>query len=348
MPLPDLIIHQGILQEGTLLVGEPVMAKIQIERRELIENNHSATHLLHWALQRVLGEHIRQAGSLVEADRLRFDFNHHKSITQEELRQIEHLVNIKIRTNSPVKSEELSYEQVQGRHDIKQFFGEKYGLKVRLVDIADFSKELCGGTHVPALGRLGLFKILKESSVAKGVRRIEAVTGKKAEELINELEDKLLKMETILEALPAQSVEKLSFLVQENAELKQQAKKHRTLELNKLMDQLQENISTSNDKTILCAKIALLPSELTSFANALGAKLPHASLLLALEHEGKCQLLLKLSDDLVKKGIKASDIMSQLAPLIQGSGGGKGGSAQAGGTHPQGIEKAFALFKTLI
>ncbi len=348
MPLPDLIIHQGILQEGTLLVGEPIMAKIHMERRELIENNHSATHLLHFALQRVLGEHIRQAGSLVEADRLRFDFNHHQSITQEELRQIEHLVNIKIRSNSPVKSEELSYEEVQGRHDIKQFFGEKYGLRVRLVDIADFSKELCGGTHVPALGRLGLFKILKESSIAKGVRRIEAVTGKKAEELVNELEDKLSKMETLLEALPSQSVEKLSFLVQENTELKQQVKKHRTAELNKLMEELKTTITTSNGEKILYAKINLLPSELTAFANGLGSKIPHVTLLLAIEHENKCQLLLKLSDDLSQKGIKAADIMAKLAPLIQGSGGGKGASAQAGGVHPQGIEKAFALFKTLI
>lgn len=165
---------------------------------------------------------------------------------------------------------------------------------------------------------------------------------------MNELEDKLLKMEKILEALPSQSVEKLSFLVQENTELKQHVKKQRTAELNKLMEELKETITTSNGNSILCAKTSLLPSELTTFANGLAAKLPHVTLLLAIEHENKCQLLLKLSDDLSQKGIKASDIMTQLAPLIQGSGGGKGASAQAGGTHPQGIEKAFALFKTLI
>ncbi|MBM3191926.1 MAG: alanine--tRNA ligase, partial [Chlamydiae bacterium] len=347
-PLPGMIVHHGVLKEGTLLAGEPVLAQINMERREQIENNHSATHLLHWALQRVLGEHIKQAGSLVEPDRLRFDFNHHQAITAQELRQIEHLVNLKIRTNSPVKSYELSYEEVQGRSDVKQFFGDKYGSEVRLVDIADFSKELCGGTHVPSLGRLGFFKIVKESSIAKGVRRIEAVTGKQSEALIDALEDKLDKIASLLGASSSQTLDKLAALLQENTELKQQAKKLRAQELAALTKKLKESVVTVNAKPYLCAKVPLTPAELSGFTQTLAAELPHVNLLLGIDHEGKCQLVLRLGSELAEKGVKASDFMVKLAPLIQGSGGGKGPMAQAGGTLPEGLEKAFALFKTLL
>lgn len=347
-PLPNLIVHRGRLECGTLIPGEPVTAQINIERRESIENNHSATHLLHWALQRVLGEHIRQAGSLVEPDKLRFDFNHHKGISKEELREIERLINIKIRSNSPVKSYELAYEEVQGKKEVKQFFGEKYGSTVRVVDIADFSKELCGGTHVPALGRLGLFKILKESSVAKGVRRIEAVTGKKAEALVYELEDKLVQIEEILSAPSVQIIERLRHLMEENHMLKNAAKKHRNTELTQMVHHLKAQRSATKGIHYLHAKIPLLPEELCSFANMAAAELPDTTLLLAIEHEGKCQLLLKVSDTHAKQGLVATEMMRELSPFIKGSGGGKGSSAQAGGMHPQGIEQAFVKFKNLL
>lgn len=347
-PLPDLLVHRGCLKTGILIEGEPVVAKIDIERREFIENNHSATHLLHWALQRVLGEHIRQAGSLVEPDKLRFDFNHHKSISREELREIESLINIKIRANMPVKSYELSFEEVQGKKDIKQFFGEKYGNVVRVVDIADFSKELCGGTHVPALGKLGLFKIIKESSIAKGVRRIEAVTGKKAEHLIYELEDKLLKIEEMLSAPSVQVLDRLQHVLEENHECKNTLKKQRTAELNALLQHLKTQTHSIGGFEYLHAKVNLLPAELFSFANTLSSEIPNAVLLLALEHDGKCQMLLKTSEAHVKKGIKAPEMIHLLTPFIEGSGGGKGTSAQAGGVNPKGIEKAFVKFKALL
>lgn len=347
-PLPDLLVHRGSLKKGVLIAGEPVVAKIDIERRELIENNHSATHLLHWALQRVLGEHIRQAGSLVEPDKLRFDFNHHKSISREELREVERLINIKIRSNTPVKSYELSYEEAQGKKEIKQFFGEKYGHVVRVVDISDFSQELCGGTHVPALGRLGLFKILKESSIAKGVRRIEAVTGKKAEHCIYELEDKLLKIEEILSVPAVQVLDRLHHILEENHECKNALKKQRTVELNTLMHQLKTQTQSIGNLQYLHAKVNLLPTELFSFANTLASELPNTVLLLALEHDGKCQMLLKLNDDHAKKGLKATEMIHHLTPFIEGSGGGKDTSAQAGGINPKGIEKAFIKFKTLL
>jgi len=182
-PYAGVIAHQGILKEGILMVGEPVVAKINEEWRGKIAKHHTATHLLHWALQKVLGSHIRQAGSLVEPSRLRFDFNHHKALTKEELREIEQLVNEKIWDNKPLKTYELQLEDVQNHPEIKQFFGEKYGKTVRVVDINGYSKELCGGTHVNNVGEVGYFRIAKEGSIAKGVRRIEGVTGKEAEKL---------------------------------------------------------------------------------------------------------------------------------------------------------------------
>lgn len=347
-PLPDLILHRGRLEQGVLIPGEPVTAQINLERREAIENNHSATHLLHWALQRVLGEHIRQAGSLVEPDKLRFDFNHHKSISPEELREIEQLINIKIRSNAPVKSYELAYDEIQGKKEIKQFFGDKYGSTVRVIDIADFSKELCGGTHVPALGRLGLFKIIKESSIAKGVRRIEAVTGKKAEQQVYDLEDKLAHIEKLLSVPSVQVLERVQHLIEENHDLKNTLKKQRTAELNQLVQQLKTECLSVKGIRYLHAKLSLLPQELFAFGNLLSTQLVDTTLLLALEHEGKCHLLLKVSEEHARKNLNAPQMMQQLTPLVEGSGGGKGNSAQGSGTNPQGLSQVFTKFKNLL
>lgn len=347
-PLPGLILHRGSLIQGNLIPGEPVTAAVDAERRSLIENNHSGTHLLHWALQRVLGEHIKQAGSLVDPHKLRFDFTHHKTITKDELREIERLINNKIRHNAQVLSYELSYEDAQKSQDIKQFFGEKYGLVVRVVDMEGFSKELCGGTHVASLGQLGLFKIMKESSIAKGVRRIEACTGLYAEKLIHELEDQLESIETLLQAPQAAVTSKLKHLLDENAQLKTLAKKQRALELQQLMETLQQQKKTLHHMPYVCAKVCLATEELFAFANQFGSFAPDTSLLLAIEHEGKCHLMLRLGNSLSAKGVKAPEMMQGIAPCIHGSGGGKGQSAQAGGSYPQGIAEAFKKFEQLL
>lgn len=347
-PLPDLILHRGFMKKGSLIPSEPVHAKVDVERRRLIENNHSATHLLHWALTRVLGQHIRQAGSLVDEDRLRFDFSHHKAISQEELREVERLINSKIRKNSQVSCYELSYEEAQKSEEIKQFFGEKYGLVVRVIDIDNFSKELCGGTHVDHLGRLGYFKILKESSIAKGVRRIEAVTGNKAEEAIHLLEDQLLLLETLLAAPSSQILKKVETLIQDNAELKAHIKKQRQVELSQLATELQAKTSHHKDLSYLCAKIPVQVEELFGFANLLSSSSPKTSMLLAVEDGSKCQLVIRLSKEVLDKGISAADWIKPIAACIQGSGGGKGANAQAGGTFPGGLHQAFETFKKLL
>ena len=196
-PYKGVIVHIGKLTQGKIHVGQKVNLSIDRARRQKIANNHTATHLLHWALHEVLGEHAKQAGSVVDPDRLRFDFSHHKGLSFDEIREIESLVNQKIRENFEVKAYEIPYETAQKRQDIKQFFGEKYGSVVRVIDI-DFSKELCGGTHTHATGDIGYCRIIKEGSIAAGVRRIEAVTAQVAEsfayasdDLIKDISDSL-------------------------------------------------------------------------------------------------------------------------------------------------------------
>ncbi|MCH9631405.1 MAG: Alanine--tRNA ligase [Chlamydiia bacterium] len=347
-PHPDLIIHRGSLVKGCLLAGEPVAAKINMKRRELIENNHSATHLLHFALQEVLGEHIKQAGSLVESDRLRFDFNHHKSVTHEELREIEDIVNKKISENAPVKTYELNYDEVQESGEIKQFFGDKYGSVVRVVDIADFSKELCGGTHAPALGRLGLFKILKESSIASGVRRIEALTGKAALNEMHRIEDHFQLIAKKLETPHSKLFEKLDHLLDENKQLKAELKKLRSSKLGALVKELAKSVEKEGDISFIAKVVDIESKELFPFANTLSGHIKDAIILLGIKSDAKCQLLLKVPDMYFEKGIKANALMKEISPLIQGSGGGKDGQAQAGGSDPSGLGNAIDKFKQLL
>ncbi|PCI96196.1 alanine--tRNA ligase [Candidatus Aerophobetes bacterium] len=347
-PHPDLIIHRGRLVKGCLIAGEPVAAKINLRRREHIENNHSATHLLHYALQKVLGEHIKQAGSLVGSDRLRFDFNHHKSVSPEELREIEDIVNEKINANSPVKTYELSYDKAQKSGEIKQFFGDKYGSTVRVVDIADFSKELCGGTHAPALGRLGLFKILKESSIASGVRRIEALTGKAALNEMHRIEDNMHLLAKKLETPLTKIFEKIDHLLDENKGLKAELKKFRSSKLGALAKELAKEVQKEGDISFIAKVVDIDSKELFSFANTLSGHIKDAIILLGIKSDAKCQLLLKVPDMYFEKGIKANVLMKEISPLIQGSGGGKEGQAQAGGSDPSGLEKAMDKFKQLL
>lgn len=325
-PYPGLILHKGKCQSGSFSLSQTVQAHVEGRRRQDIQNNHTATHLLHFALQSVLGSHIKQAGSLVEAGRLRFDFNHHKPLSQEEIRQIEDIVNQKIRDDRPVKSYELPYEEAQKRSDIKQFFGDKYGSSVRVVDI-DFSKELCGGTHTTSTGTIGYFRIQKEASIAAGVRRIEALSGHAAEEFVRlkekEYEDKLL--------LSQEEIKKLV----------QQFKAARRVVLKEMSKSLSQQTLNLGTYQLLKAIVPVEADELTLLSDDLMEKKSNFVLLLAIKTNDKCSLLLKISPDLALQGLKAVDIIKQIAPLIAGSGGGKADSAQAGGKNPAGLEAAF-------
>ena len=346
-PYPGVIAHVGKVTKGSLVKGEKALASIQGARRGEIENNHTATHLLHFALQQILGGHIKQAGSLVEDRRLRFDFSHHKPLTAIELRSIEDLINEKIRTDAAVKTYEISFEEAQKKAEIKQFFGEKYGDVVRVVDI-DFSKELCGGTHVKQLGVIGLFKIIKESSIAAGVRRIEAVTGKYAESLVQQQEDLLQEIAHALKTSPSHALEKLQQLMEENKELSSAIKAHRKEKLQQLLEELVAKKECSGEISWVAEEIAIELEDLNSFADALVQKLKSGVVALGVKLSERCQLVVAVSSDLVQKNITASKLIQAAAPLIEGGGGGKQTLAQAGGKKPAGLVEALEKIRSLL
>lgn len=346
-PFPGLIVHYGKLEHGTLSMGERVIARINEERRKGIERHHTATHLLHFALQKILGPHIRQAGSLVEEKRLRFDFSHHKPLSLEEIRAIEDLVNQKVRENAPVCTYELSYEEAQKRSDIKQFFGEKYGASVRVVDMGD-SKELCGGTHVTHAGTIGYFRIQKESSVAAGVRRIEAVAGRAAEEFARKNEDLFAETATLLKATPAKLSEKLSQLLEENEKQKRELRSLKQEGIRQMAKELSLKIEQVGSTPFLAQVVACAPEELLLLADELMLETKSLLLVLAVKLEERCQLVVKVSPDLVKKGLNASALIKEISPSINGGGGGKADSATAGGKNPAGLLAAFEIAKNSV
>jgi alanyl-tRNA synthetase len=339
-PYSGVIVHIGKMLQGSLALGEPINAEVDAKRRQEICNNHTATHLLHWALQKVLGAHIRQAGSLVEPGRLRFDFNHHKALSKDEIRQIETLVNEKIRVATPVKSYELSYEEAQRHPEIKQFFGEKYGSKVRVIDI-DYSKELCGGTHTTNISTIGYFRIAKEGSVAAGVRRIEAVTGKEAETLTYENEDVADKAAELLKVSPAKLIERTSALLEENKQLSSELKQFRKASMKQLAKELLSKVQKMGAISYI-AEIVNVESELLpELAEDLIQALRSGVVLLGMKMDGRCQLLARVSADLNQKGVQAVQLIKEIAPAVGGSGGGKAESAQAGGKNPEKLSEAF-------
>lgn len=346
-PFPGIIVHKGTVKKGSLRVGDKVTAEIDTMRRQNIAAHHTATHLLHYALQKILGEHIRQAGSLVEPYRLRFDFNHHKALSVEEIRAIEDLVNQKIRQNQSVNTYEIPYEAAQSRADVKQFFGEKYGNQVRVVDI-DYSKELCGGTHVYHVGNLGYFRIIKESSIASGVRRIEAVCGKAAEEYVRQEENLLERAAVLLKTQSTKIEEKITQLVDETTSLKQQIRTFKHQHLKQLAEQLAKKTETIGDITFLGQEVAVDLEDLTILADEIMSKLSSGIIALAIKLPNRVQVLVKISPNLQSKGFSAVSIIKEISPLIDGGGGGRPDAAQAGGKNPAGTQHAFQTIKSYL
>ncbi len=346
-PFPGVIAHVGTMKTGTLHKGDHIHAAIDVQRRLDIENNHTATHLLHLALQEELGPHIKQAGSLVENTRLRFDFNHHKALSPSDLRKIEERVNSRIRSAQAVNIYSLSYSEALKRPDIKQFFGEKYGSTVRVVDI-DFSKELCGGTHVTNVGTIGIFKITKESSIAAGVRRIEAVTGKYAEKFIQQEEDELAKIAETLKTTPSSALEKINALIEKNRQLEHEIKQFRKTQTKALLEQLLTRKEKMGESYLIAEEIALSPDEMAPFAEELLQRLHSGVIALGSVTPEKCQLLIAVSPDLVQKNVHAQILIKEVSPLIQGGGGGKPNLAQAGGKDPSGLGKALKKLRDIL
>jgi alanyl-tRNA synthetase len=339
--------HVGVLDAGELRVGDAVEAQVNQERRTAIALNHSATHLLHAALRKVLGTHVEQKGSLVAADRLRFDFSHTQALSPEELRQVEELVNSAIRNNAPVETRVMALDEAVAAGAMS-LFGEKYESDVRVLSIGDFSMELCGGTHVERAGDIGLLKILSESGVAAGVRRVEAVTGKTAFEWVVHTDQVLRDIAAMLRGSREDVDEKVRELVERSRRLEKEVQQLKSKLASGEGGDLTSQAKDVGGIKVLAAQIDGADAKsLRDAVDQLKTKLGTSVIVLATVQEGKVVLVAGVSADLLTR-MKAGDIAGAVAAQVGGKGGGRADFAQAGGTQPENLTKALAGVETLI
>lgn len=336
----DHVLHKGRLLQGKLSVGQSLSAEVDADTRQATMLNHSATHLLHAALRKVLGEHVTQKGSLVTADRLRFDFSHQAPLSTTEVQLIEQLVNAEILRNNPVKKEIMSIDQAMAKGAMA-LFGEKYGDQVRVVTMGDFSTELCGGTHVSRTGDIGLFKLVAETGIAAGVRRVEAVTGMGALQYIAREESVLRSLCELLKTGEDTLLDRVQQLIAQQKVLE------------KSLDQLKAKMASAAGSDIASeatdiAGFKLLVKQLDGFnsktlrdmVDQLKNKLGSAVVVLATVEEGKVALVAGVTPDLTAR-LKAGDIVNHVASQVGGKGGGRPDMAMAGGTEPAGLDMAL-------
>ncbi len=350
-PIPELIAHHVQAISGELRVGDKVEATVDSLRRRAISDNHTATHLLHAALRRVLGDHVKQAGSLVSAKRLRFDFTHFSGLSEQEIREIEDLVNQKIRDNLPVKTRLTTLEEGL-KEGAMAIFEEKYGEKVRLVEVKDFSKELCGGVHVHSTGEIGFLKIVGESSIAAGMRRIEAVTGQEALRYVQETEGILTDIATSLSSSRKDvlhHLEKMKALLEE-AEKENKALRQKVALLK--AQEGEERIRKIKGINVLAQRFeGVSVEELRSLADSLKQRIGSGVVVLGTSSDGRAFLVVGVTKDLTHR-LKADELIRDIAPLIGGGGGGRPDFAQAGGKKPEqldmALEKSYSLIEKKI
>lgn len=341
-------LHKGIVQYGQATVGAEVDASVNKEDRRAIQKNHSATHLLHAALKEVLGYHVNQAGSLVEADRLRFDFSHFGPMTQEELDQVERRVNEEIWIGIDVRIQEMGIDEAKSMGAMA-LFGEKYSDIVRVVNMAPFSIELCGGIHVSNTAEIGLFKIVSESGTGAGVRRIEALTGKSA---FLYLEDIQSKFNTIKNHVKVKSDEqvvgKVTQLQEEEKSLLKQLEQ-RNKEITSLkMGNVEDQVEVINDLKVLATEVEVPNAKaIRSTMDDFKSKLQDTIIVLASNVDGKVSIIATVPKSLTDQ-VKAGDIIKNMAPIVGGKGGGRPDMAQGGGTQPENITEALHFLKDYI
>ncbi|MFB0559573.1 MAG: alanine--tRNA ligase [Dehalococcoidales bacterium] len=346
----DIIVHQGRVTEGSLTVGEEVAAEVDREHRLDIARNHTATHLLQMALRQVLGEHVEQRGSLVAPDRLRFDFSHLVAMTREEIQEVNHIVNDRIRQNLAVYDEEISYKQAIEEGAIA-LFDEKYGDVVRVMKVGTpfISAELCGGTHVNSTGEIGFFHIIDESSIGAGLRRIEAITGRGAEAFIDRRFSSLDKIAQLLDTTPDEAELEMSTTASAlDMERRQRLALEREL-ARKEAESLLGQVVVVKGVNVMVARVPSFRMEiLREMSDLLRDKLKSAVVVLGTVHEGKPAFLAAVTPDLVAKGYDAGKIIKQVAKVAGGGGGGKASLAQAGGKYKDKLDEALRLVKDLI
>lgn len=336
-------LHHGVLVLGNLTVGAPVDTQVDADVRHATALNHSATHLLHAALRQVLGEHVQQKGSLVDSQRLRFDFSHFEAIKPEQIKALEDIVNAEIRKNSPVETEETDIETAKAKGAMA-LFGEKYGDNVRVLSMGgDFSVELCGGIHANRTGDIALLKIISEGGVASGVRRIEAVTGAAALAYLNAAEEQLKEAASLVKGSRDNLIDKLSAVLERNRALEKQLEQLQAKAASAAGDDLSASAVDVKDVKVLAARLDGQDGKaLLALVDQLKNKLGRAVILLGSVHEEKVVLVAGVTKDLTGQ-LKAGDLMKQAAAAVGGKGGGRPDMAQGGGVDASALDAALAL-----
>jgi len=337
----NIIVHHAAVKKGALWVGDEVALRVNEKRRHGAETHHSTTHILHAVLREVLGKHVGQAGSLVAPERLRFDFTHHSSVDDKELRKIEDIINERIRWDDSVVAEpDVPYDEAIKRGAMA-FFQEKYGDKVRVVSIGDYSKELCGGTHLHSSGEAGLFKIVSETASAAGVRRIEAVSGESAWNFMRGLEDRLNEASRILRVPESDLIPRIGKLVEENESIRRELESVKSRMLSERTGDIMESVKNVNGLNVLSVEIPDAdPDQLRKVWDDVRPKLHSGIAVLGTKDDGKAYLLVGVTSDLHKK-YHSGNIVKELAPVIGGKGGGRPDMAQAGGNNPEKLHEAL-------
>jgi alanyl-tRNA synthetase len=343
-----LIVHRGRVVEGRIAAGDAVTARVDPQHRADTMRNHTATHLLHAALRKVLGTHAKQAGSLVAPDHLRFDFTHTEAVSREQLAEVERLVNEKVRQNLPVHTRLTSFDDAMSE-GVLAFFGEKYGEEVRVVEVNTvvprFSAELCGGTHCERTGDVGLVLITGESSIGAGMRRIEALSGRSAEnhvrEKLGEIEEALRRLGGARGALPS----RIDALVAERDALAKRVERmERSLASAPAVDQIAQTAVDVDGVKVLASQVDLPSVDALRYrADALRKTMPSGVAVLGTVIDGRPQFVATVSPDVISKGPKAGDILKRVAAIAGGGGGGRPEMAQGGGKDPSKIGAALAI-----
>jgi alanyl-tRNA synthetase len=338
-PTPQLTVHRSRIVKGRIQIGDKVHLVVDPRHRNRTALNHSATHILHSVLREELGAHVRQAGSLVSADRLRFDFNHTGAIADEKLADIEQRVNERIRLDAEVKIDETSYDEAVRKGAIA-FFGDKYGDVVRVVKIGDFSTELCGGTHVHRSGEIGIFKLHAEGGVAAGVRRVEALTGEGALDLIHTYEQRLKEIGALVRSGPDDAVERVKKLLQQQKELEREIEILRGQFGKNQLPELLAKREQVNGATVVVSKVDKVDAnQLRELADQLKEKIGSGFVFLVSAGDSTVTMVASVTKDLTAK-FHAGNIVKQVAPIVGGGGGGRPDFAQAGGKEPAKVDAA--------
>ncbi len=331
--------------DGVIKVGDKVELFIDVERRDRIKANHSATHLLHAALRKLLGDHVTQKGSLVDAEKLRFDFSHFESISAKQLIEIENLVNAEIRLNNALSTQLMDLDEARASGAMA-LFGEKYDEKVRVVKMGEFSTELCGGTHVARTGDIGLLKITSEGGIASGVRRIEATTGQMAQDYVNDESNKLHAVASLLKSDMSSVVDKVSSALQHMKQLeKELTQLKQSMAGQKSKDIMSNVIDVQGVKLLVANMQGVEAKALRGIMDDLKNQMQSGVIALGLASDDKVNLIAGVTKDLVGK-FKAGDLVNHMASQVGGKGGGRPDMAQAGGTQPENLEQALGSVKS--